>query len=91
MQLITVPQCNLHLYYKKGKAGDDPNAEERLEEWDNVDYAVMEFVRLFEEATGNEFEPWEREKKIQKKPLKFYPIDMVLCLISFCLQCYSAM
>ncbi|XP_068309700.1 protein ADP-ribosyltransferase PARP3, partial [Pyrus communis] len=76
MQLITVPQCNLHLYYKKGKAGDDPNAEERLEEWDNVDYAVMEFVRLFEEATGNEFEPWEREKKIQKKPLKFYPMDM---------------
>lgn len=77
MQLITVPERPLHLYYKKGKVGDDPNAEERLEEWEDEDNAVKEFVRLFEEVTGNEFEPWEREKKIQKKPLKFYPIDMV--------------
>ncbi|VVA32957.1 Hypothetical predicted protein [Prunus dulcis] len=76
MQLISVPESNLNLYYKKGKVGDDPNAEERLEEWENVEAAVKEFVRLFEEVTGNEFEPWEREKKIQKKPLKFYPIDM---------------
>ncbi|KAM1415053.1 hypothetical protein ACFX2I_006754 [Malus domestica] len=76
IQLITVPESNLNLYYKKGKVGDDPNAEERLEEWDIVDDPVKEFVRLFEEATGNEFEPWERKKKIQKKPLKFYPIDM---------------
>ncbi|TQD82842.1 hypothetical protein C1H46_031589 [Malus baccata] len=76
IQLITVPESNLNLYYKKGKVGDDPNAEERLEEWDIVDDPVKEFVRLFEEATGNGFEPWERKKKIQKKPLKFYPIDM---------------
>lgn len=77
MQLIVVPENRLHLYFKKGRVGDDPNAEERLEEWDNVDGALKEFVRLFEEITGNEFEPWEREKKFQKKPLKFYPIDMV--------------
>ncbi|RDX82304.1 Poly [ADP-ribose] polymerase 3, partial [Mucuna pruriens] len=76
MQLIVVPESRLHLYFKKGRVGDDPNAEERLEEWDNVDGALKEFVRLFEEITGNEFEPWEREKKFQKKPLKFYPIDM---------------
>ncbi|KAK7263390.1 hypothetical protein RJT34_30979 [Clitoria ternatea] len=76
MQLIHVPDNRLHLYFKKGRVGDDPNAEERLEEMDNVDNAVKEFVRLFEEITGNEFEPWEREKKFQKKPLKFYPIDM---------------
>lgn len=80
VQLITVPDSNLHLYYKKGKVGDDPNAEERLEEWTGVDNAIKEFVRLFEEVTGNEFEPWEREKKFQKKPLKFYPIDMVQSL-----------
>lgn len=77
MQLIVVTENRLHLYFKKGRVGDDPNAEERLEEWDNVDGALKEFVRLFEEITGNEFEPWEREKKFQKKPLKFYPIDMV--------------
>lgn len=80
MQLITLPDSNLHLYYKKGKVGDDPNAEERLEEWTGVDNAIKEFVRLFEEVTGNEFEPWEREKKFQKKLLKFYPIDMVQSL-----------
>ncbi|KAL6196158.1 hypothetical protein ACLB2K_031773 [Fragaria x ananassa] len=76
LQLIMVPEDSLNLYYKKGRVGDDPNAEERLEEWKDVDDAVKEFVRIFEEVTGNEFEPWEREKKIQKKPLKFYPIDM---------------
>ncbi|KAB1227213.1 Poly [ADP-ribose] polymerase 3 [Morella rubra] len=75
LQLITVPDSGLHLYYKKGRVGDDPNAEESLEELD-TDEAVKEFVRIFEEVTGNEFEPWEREKKFQKKPLKFYPVDM---------------
>ena len=77
MQLVTVPERPLHLYYKKSKVGDDTNAEERLEEWEDEANAIKEFVRLFEEATGNEFEPWEREKKIRKKPMKFYPIDMV--------------
>ncbi|ERM98925.1 hypothetical protein AMTR_s00114p00109380 [Amborella trichopoda] len=32
-------------------------------------------AELFEKITGNEFEPWEREK-FQKKPKKVYPIDM---------------
>jgi predicted glycosyl hydrolase (DUF1957 family) len=77
MQLITVPDSNLHSYFKKGKVGDNTNAEERLEEWENVDNAIKEFVRLFVELTGNEFEPWEREKKFEKKRLCFYPIDMV--------------
>ncbi|CAK8576374.1 unnamed protein product [Lathyrus sativus] len=76
MQLIVVPESRLHLYFKKGRVGDDPNAEERLEECENENNAIKEFVRLFEEITGNEFESWEREKKFQKKPLKFYPIDM---------------
>jgi len=65
------------MYFKRGKVGDDPNAEERLEEWEDEEAAIKEFARLFEEIAGNEFEPWEREKKIQKKPHKFFPIDMV--------------
>lgn len=77
MQLIMVPENRLHLYYKKGMVGADPRAEERVEEWENVDDAIKEFANLFEELTGNEFEPWEKEKKIQKKHQKFYPIDMV--------------
>ncbi|KAF8397835.1 hypothetical protein HHK36_016760 [Tetracentron sinense] len=76
MQLIMVPENRLHLYYKKGRVGDDPRAEERLEEWDDVESAVKEFARLFKELTGNDFEPWEREKVFQKKYMKFYPIDM---------------
>lgn len=86
MQLIMVPENRLHLYYKKGKVGDDQNAKERLEEYENMNKAIDEFVRLFEEVTGNEFEPWEREKKFQKKPLKFYPIDMVKKTILFCVK-----
>ncbi|XP_052171159.1 protein ADP-ribosyltransferase PARP3 [Diospyros lotus] len=74
MQLVVVPNTGLHLYYKKGKAGADARAEERLEERENVDGAIKEFAKLFEELTGNEFEPWEREKKIQTR--KFYPVDM---------------
>ncbi|KAL8151174.1 hypothetical protein V2J09_020982 [Rumex salicifolius] len=74
-ELITVPEKNLHLYYKRGRVGDDARAEERLEEFENVDTAIAEFARLFEELTGNKFEPWEREKKIQKKPRKFFPVD----------------
>ncbi|XP_071700708.1 protein ADP-ribosyltransferase PARP3 [Rutidosis leptorrhynchoides] len=75
-QLIMVPENRLHLYYKRGKVGADPRADVRVEEWENVDDAIKEFARLFEELTGNEFEPWEREKKIHKKPQKFFPIDM---------------
>ncbi|KAL8217138.1 hypothetical protein R6Q57_023975 [Mikania cordata] len=71
-----VPENRLHLYMKKGKVGDDARAEERVEEWQNVNDAIKEFAKLFEELTGNDFEPWEREKKIQKKPQKFYPVDM---------------
>ncbi|KAL4301293.1 hypothetical protein AHAS_Ahas17G0286400 [Arachis hypogaea] len=77
MQLIMVPEKHLHLFFKKARAGDNPNAEERLEEFDNVDNALKEFTRLFEENNGNQFEPWERDEKFCKKPLKFYPIDMV--------------
>ncbi|KAH7680639.1 poly [ADP-ribose] polymerase protein [Dioscorea alata] len=76
MQLIVVPEANVHLYYKKGRVGDDPRAEERVEEMLNDNDAVKEFVRLFELITDNEFELWEREKKFIKKPLKFFPIDM---------------
>lgn len=66
MQLTTVPERSLHLYYKKGRVGDDPNAEERLKQWEDVENAVKEFVRLFEEITGNEFEPWERRRSSRR-------------------------
>ncbi|KAK3041508.1 hypothetical protein RJ639_000127, partial [Escallonia herrerae] len=76
MQLIEVPESSLNMYYKKGRPGADPRAEKKLEEWEDMDNAVKEFARLFVELTGNEFEPWEKKKKFQKKPKRFCPIDM---------------
>ncbi|XP_027083757.1 protein ADP-ribosyltransferase PARP3 isoform X2 [Coffea arabica] len=60
----------------KGRIGDIERADDQLDERENIDNAIMEFVKIFEEVTGNEFEPWERERKFEKKPGKFYPLDM---------------
>ncbi|KAG0566014.1 hypothetical protein KC19_7G031700 [Ceratodon purpureus] len=76
MQLIQLPSDVLYLYYKKGRVGDRFHNSERLDEMDSHRTAVKEFVKLFEILTGNAFEPWEREKKFHKKPMKFFPIDM---------------
>lgn len=77
VQLITVPEGRLYMYYKKGKIGDVGGADEKLDEWDNVESAIKEFAKQFEGMTGNKFEPWEREKKIKKKSQKLFPIDIV--------------
>lgn len=77
MQLITVPEGQLYMYYKKGRIGNLDGVDEKLEERGNVDGAIQEFAKLFEGVTGNKFEPWEREKKIQKRLMKLFPIDMV--------------
>ncbi|XP_010326979.1 protein ADP-ribosyltransferase PARP3-like isoform X2 [Solanum lycopersicum] len=76
MQLVMSSENRLHMYLRRGRNGDSLRADDKLEEWENVDYAIKEFARLFEEMTGNEFEHWEREKKIHKKHHKFYPIDI---------------
>eukprot|EP01018_Ginkgo_biloba_P012770 Gb_02125 [translate_table: standard] len=77
MQIIGMPKEDWHyLYFKRGRVGDQMNTEERLDERNNVEQTIKEFKRLFVELTGNEFDPWEREKKFTKKRLKFYPIDM---------------
>ncbi|KAL8486796.1 hypothetical protein ACS0TY_023473 [Phlomoides rotata] len=38
--------------------------------------AIQEFKRLFLEKTGNALEAWERKKDFQKKPGRFYPLDI---------------
>ncbi|KAI5020504.1 hypothetical protein ZWY2020_045392 [Hordeum vulgare] len=77
MQLIVLPEEHLHLFYKKGPIGHDQMAEERVEDFGNrVNDAIKEFARLFKEVTGNDFEPWERENKFEKKSMKMYPLDM---------------
>lgn len=39
---------------------------------------MREFVKLFEILIGNLFEFWEREKKFEKKLMKFFLVDMNL-------------
>ncbi|CAI9105611.1 OLC1v1004573C1 [Oldenlandia corymbosa var. corymbosa] len=75
-QLIIMPDNKLHFYQKKGRIGEDARAEDKLEERDDIGNALKEFAKLFEEMTGNEFEPWEREKKFKKQHNKYFPIDM---------------
>ena len=65
------------MYQKRGRIGDIERADDQLNERENIDNAITEFVKIFEEVTGNEFEPGEREWKFEKKPGKFYPLDMV--------------
>lgn len=73
------------MYYKKGRIGDTGDGvDEKLEERDDVDKAIKEFSKQFEEVTGNKFEPWEREKKIEKQLKKLFPIDMVRGHIILC-------
>ncbi|XP_060169821.1 protein ADP-ribosyltransferase PARP3-like isoform X1 [Lycium barbarum] len=76
MQLIVVRENGLYLYYRKGKINDSPRADDKLEERENVNDAIREFAKLFEELTGNPFELWEREKQLEKKHMKFFPIDI---------------
>ncbi|XP_073274084.1 protein ADP-ribosyltransferase PARP3 [Primulina huaijiensis] len=76
LQLIVVPENRLYMYYKRGKIGDNSNMEVRLDQWQNVGDAIKEFSKRFRELTGNEFETWETEKKIQKKKHKLFPIDI---------------
>lgn len=72
-----LPDNRLYMYYKRGKIGNVEGKEETLDEWENMDDAIKEFAKHFEGLTGNKFEPWEKEKKIGKKRLKFFPIDIV--------------
>ncbi|RAL38229.1 hypothetical protein DM860_018069 [Cuscuta australis] len=76
MQLIVDPEKRLHMYYRRGRVGDIARVDDKLEERENEDEAVKEFAKIFEDLTGNEFESWEREKKIQKKSHKFFPLDV---------------
>ncbi|KAG8387503.1 hypothetical protein BUALT_Bualt02G0027900 [Buddleja alternifolia] len=76
MQMIAVPENRLYMYYRKGEIGNDVSIEERLDEVENLDNTIKEFAKMFKDLTGNEFEPWEKEKKIQKKSTKLFPIDI---------------
>jgi len=69
MQLITVLESNLHLYYKKGKVGNDPNAEERLEEREMLLKSLAVSLRNSLEMSSSH----GKEKRSLRKATQFLP------------------
>lgn len=66
------------MFRKWGRVGNEKIGGNKLEEMSKAD-AIKEFKRLFHEKTGNSFEAWE-QKKLQKQPGRFYPLDIVLLI-----------
>ncbi|XP_065860999.1 poly [ADP-ribose] polymerase 1 [Euphorbia lathyris] len=65
--------CNV--YRKWGRVGNDKIGGDKLEEMSKSD-AICEFKRLFLEKTGNSWETWEQKQNFQKKPGRFFPLDI---------------
>lgn len=51
--------------------------------------AIQEFKRLFLEKTGNPWEAWEDKSNFQKRPGRFFPLDIVLLICYFSLLGFS--
>ncbi|KAL2610633.1 hypothetical protein R1flu_029206 [Riccia fluitans] len=66
----------LYLYFKEGRVGDAKSNKESLDLQDSTEAALQNFVDLFESLTGNDFQAWELEKFLRKKPGKYAPLDM---------------
>lgn len=68
------------MFRKWGRVGNEKIGGTKLQEFSKED-AIQEFKRLFLEKTGNSWKAWE-EKKLQKQPGKFYPLDIVLLILA---------
>ncbi|KAK9206560.1 hypothetical protein WN943_016839 [Citrus x changshan-huyou] len=64
-----------YVFRKWGRVGNDKIGGSKLEECSKED-AVCEFKRLFLEKTGNPWEAWEQKQNFQKKPGRFFPLDI---------------
>lgn len=64
------------MFRKWGRVGNEKIGGSKLDERSKED-AVEEFERLFLEKTGNTWQAWERKEDFQKRPGKFFPLDIV--------------
>ncbi|XP_011028774.1 PREDICTED: poly [ADP-ribose] polymerase 1 [Populus euphratica] len=64
-----------YVFRKWGRVGNEKIGGSKLEEMSKSD-AIHEFKRLFLEKTGNPWEAWEQKKDFQKKPGRFFPLDI---------------
>lgn len=70
------------MFRKWGRVGNAKIGGIKLDAMSKSD-AVSEFKRLFLEKTGNSWEAWEQKQNFQKKPGRFFPLDIVLLLFLF--------
>lgn len=67
------PDC--HVFRKWGRVGNNKIGGIKLDEMSKSD-AICEFKRLFLEKTGNSWEAWEEKRNFEKKPGRFFPLDI---------------
>ena len=71
-----------YVFRKWGRVGNEKIGGNKLEQMSKSD-AIPEFKRLFLEKTGNPWEAWEEKHNFEKKPGRFFPLDIVLPISSF--------
>ncbi|KAG5567452.1 hypothetical protein RHGRI_002863 [Rhododendron griersonianum] len=64
-----------YVFRKWGRVGNEKIGGNKLEQMSKPD-AIQEFKRLFLEKTGNPWEAWEDKSNFQKRPGRFFPLDI---------------
>ncbi|KAL5561852.1 hypothetical protein UlMin_031599 [Ulmus minor] len=64
-----------YVFRKWGRVGNEKIGGNKLEQMSKSD-AIREFKRLFLEKTGNPWEAWEEKHNFEKKPGRFFPLDI---------------
>lgn len=70
------------MFRKWGRVGNDKIGGTKLDQMSKYD-AISDFKRLFLEKTGNSWEAWEQKQDFRKQPGKFFPLDIVVLILSF--------
>ncbi|GAB4830505.1 Poly [ADP-ribose] polymerase 1 [Ancistrocladus abbreviatus] len=66
---------NCYVFRKWGRVGNEKIGDSKIEEMSKSD-ATEKFKQLFLEKTGNPWEAWVRKQNFQKRPGKFFPLDI---------------
>ncbi|GMH02358.1 hypothetical protein Nepgr_004197 [Nepenthes gracilis] len=64
-----------YVFRKWGRVGNDKIGNSKIEEMSKSE-AIEEFKRLFLEKTGNPWEAWVHKQNFQKRPGRFFPLDI---------------
>ena len=80
------------MFRKWGRVGEPRIGGEKMETMSKQG-AIEEFKRLFVEKTGNQWEAWVQRQNIQKRPGRYFPLDIVplILYLQFCLPVDSSL